>query len=519
MITRRVFLSSGVSMAALTASSLRLMAQADNLSTPDALIASARRLAQAPYAPRRGELVPPFDTLDYDSFRGVRPRKGTAAGLQLGTQFRADLLPPGWLFQDHVSITLPGHDTTFSAKLFDLDPTLIAVPDGPIDYAGMGFSGIRFQTPLNEPDIWDEVLVLQGASYFRALASGTAYGLSARALALNTGGPGIEEFPITRHITVFDTAEGLHFGCLIDTPRASAALIATLRPGRATVMDCALHLFPRVPLADVGIAPLTSMFQHNDLGPARIDDFRPAVHDSDVLVIDNGAGERLWRPLANPAQLVLSAFSDDSPRGFGLLQGPTAFDRYRDAEAAYHRRPSAWVEPAGDWGRGAVMLLEIPTENEFADNIVAFWRPERVLDTGAHKFDYRLSWLAPGLPAFPTAPLPLVPLHAASGVEPNTGAARLFVLDYHLDPTQGRTADDYAQSVVLDFGPVSGAQINGEAVYALREDPSLLRVSFVLTPDADTSAVELRLALRNADTSPLAPIWLYRWSRRVDGKV
>ena len=519
MIPRRVFLTMGASLAALTASGWSVMAQADDLTTPDGLIAAAQRLAQAPYNPRRGGLVPPFDALDYDSFRGVRPRKGAAAGLQLGPQFRADLLPPGWLFQDHVGITLPGHDTTFSATLFDLDPTLITVPDGPIDYAGMGFSGIRFQTPLNDPAVWDEVLVLQGASYFRALARGTAYGLSARALALNTGGPGAEEFPVTRHITVFDTEDGLHFGCLIDTPRASAALIAILRPGTATVMECALHLFPRVPLADVGIAPLTSMFQHNDLGPARIDDFRPAVHDSDVLVIDNGAGERLWRPLANPAQLALSAFADDGPRGFGLLQGPTEFDRYRDAEGAYHRRPSAWVEPQGDWGRGAVMLLEIPTENEFADNIVAFWRPEGVLDTGAHRFDYRLSWLAPGLAAFPPAPLPLVPLHAASGIEPNTGAARLFVLDYHLDPAQGITAEEFATTARLDFGPITGAQISGETIYALREDPTLLRVSFVLTPDAGTAEAELRLALRNTDMAPLAPIWLYRWSRRADGKV
>ena len=154
----------------------------------------------------------------------------------------------------------------------------------------------------------------------------------------------------------------MQFGCLIDSPRASAALIATLRPGARTRLDCTLHLFPRVPLADAGIAPLTSMFQHNGMGPARIDDFRPAVHDSDVLVIDNAAGERLWRPLANPARVQMSAFQGSTPQGFGLVQTPTDFARFRDQEGAYHRRPSAWVTPRGDWGAGAVMLLEIPTE-------------------------------------------------------------------------------------------------------------------------------------------------------------
>lgn len=519
MIKRRHFLIASTSLAALSVGAWPLTAHADDLSSPDGLIAAAQRLSTAPYAPRRGGLVPPFDALDYDSFRGVRPKPGAAAALPLGTQFRADLLPPGWLFQDHVGITLPGHDTTFSANLFNFDPALITLPEGPIAYDGMGFSGIRFQTPLNDASVWDEVLVLQGASYFRALARGTAYGLSARALALNTGGPGVEEFPITRHISVFDTEDGLHFGCLIDTPRASAALIVTLKPGAATVMDCALHLFPRVPLADVGIAPLTSMFQHNDLGPARIDDFRPVVHDSDVLVIDNGAGERLWRPLANPAELALTAYQDENPRGFGLLQGPTEFDRYRDAEAAYHRRPSAWVEPVGDWGRGAVMLLEIPTENEFADNIVAFWRPEGSLDASAHRFDYRLSWLAPGMADFPRKADPFVPLHAASGVEPNTTTGRLFVLDYIMDPSLDLDLDIYAKSVVLDFGTVTGAEISGQTAYALRDDPRLLRVSFVLTPAPDTRNAELRLSLRAADSTPLAPVWLYRWSRRSDGGV
>ena len=34
----------------------------------------------------------------------------------------------------------------------------------------------------------------------------------------------------------------------------------------------------------------------------------------------NGRGERLWRPLANPSSLQISAFVDTSPIGFGLVQ-------------------------------------------------------------------------------------------------------------------------------------------------------------------------------------------------------
>jgi len=511
MITRRGVLAGGT---ALFFGGAPRLAHSSPPETEEAMIEAARQLAQSPYRSGRVAPVAPFDGLDYDSHRAVRPRPGLAADLQLGEAFRADLLPPGWLFSDPVAVRLPGHDTTFGAGLFDFDPTYVTLPDPIPDPGGMGFSGLRLRTRLNLPDRWDEVLVLQGASYFRALARDTVYGLSARGLALGTGGPGPEEFPFTRAISVFAADRALRFGCLIDSPRAAAALIATLTPGRATVMACALHLFPRETLPDVGIAPLTSMFQHNALGPARIDDFRPRVHDSEALVIDNGAGERLWRPLSNPARLQMSAFADDGPRGFGLMQGPVNFADFRDAEAAYHRRPSAWVRPRGDWGQGAVMLLEIPTQDEFADNIVAFWRPEAPLFPGAHRFDYDLIWLPPGAEALPESPrpMPFRPISSASGVEPNRREGRLFVVDF-AGPPGG------VDRAVPDLAPVAGAGVTGLALYPLPDAPGQMRASFILTPEAETEAAELRLQLRNGSGVPLSPVWLYRWTRRADGKV
>lgn len=511
MMTRRAVLAGGT---ALLLGAAPRLARSAAPETEAAMVEAARRLAQAPHNPGRGAPVAPFDALDYDSYRAVRPRPGLAARLPLGEAFRADLLPPGWLFADPVTVHLPDHDTTFSAGLFDFDPTYVTLPDPIPDPGGMGFSGLRLLTRLNLPDRWDEVLVLQGASYFRALARDTVYGLSARGLALGTGGPGPEEFPVTRAISVFSAGEALRFGCLIDSPRAAAALIATLTPGRESVMACTLHLFPREALPDAGIAPLTSMFQHNALGPARIDDFRPRVHDSEALIVDNGAGERLWRPLANPARLQMSAFADDGPRGFGLMQGPVGFDDFRDAEAAYHRRPSAWVRPRGSWGRGAVMLLEIPTQDEFADNIVAFWRPEAPLLPGAHRFDYDLIWLPPGADALPepARPLPFRPVSSASGLEPNRREGRLFVVDF-TGPT------DAVEGLAPDLAPVIGAEVTGLALYALPDRPGHLRASFILTPEAETDVAELRLQLRNPAGVPLSPVWLYRWTRRADGQA
>lgn len=510
MITRRQTLAGAL---AALAPWPNLLA-ADIAPTADALIARARARASGAWMPPSRVLAPPFDALDYDSYRGVRPKPGKTASLQLGPRFRADLLPPGWLFAEPVQISLPGHETRFALDMFDYDPALVRLPDHAPDLSGMGFSGLRLQTPLNFPGRWDEVLVLQGASYFRALAQDTVYGLSARALSLGTGGPVPEEFPLTQEIAVFDANESLHLGCLFDSPRAAGALIARLDPGRTTRMRCTLHLFPRETLADVGIAPLTSMFQHNAMGPARIDDFRPAVHDSVALIIDNGAGERVWRPLANPSALQMSAFGDDNPRGFGLLQSPASFSAFRDAEAAYHRRPSAWVHPLEGWGAGAVMLLEIPTENEYADNIVAFWRPAVPLGIGEHVFRYDLDWLPPGPEALPEQTEPLVPVYSASGIEPNTGTARLFVIDYK--PQSGQLPVDLP---LAGLPQPAGATLSGLAVYPLPEEPATLRVSFLLEPDDGTDVAELRLHLYDAAGQSVAPVWLYRWTRARGGGV
>ena len=38
--------------------------------------------------------------------------------------------------------------------------------------------------------------------------------------------------------------------------------------------------------------------------------------------------------------------------------------------------PSVWVEPHGHWGEGDINLVELSTEYEGLDNIVAFWDPK-----------------------------------------------------------------------------------------------------------------------------------------------
>src|SRR5690606_33845059 len=117
-------------------------------------------------------------------------------------------------------------------------------------------------------------------------------------------------------------------------------------------------LYPRSDIAKLGIAPLTSMFLYGEnVSERRFEDFRPEVHDSDGLQAHTGRGEWLWRPVVNPWHLRIGRFVDENPKGFGLSQRDQDFDHYQDNEAQYERRPSYWIKPLGNWGKGSVELV------------------------------------------------------------------------------------------------------------------------------------------------------------------
>jgi glucans biosynthesis protein len=153
------------------------------------------------------------------------------------------------------------------------------------------------------------------------------------------------------------------------------------------------ELFVRNDVAQLVMAPLTSMFWFGENERRRAADWRPEIHDSDGLELWTGLGERIWRPLINPPAVQTNSFLDQNPKGFGLMQRDRAFADYEDDSAFYNRRPSIWVEPKGDWGKGAVQLVEIPTDDEIHDNIVAFWKSDRTVKAGDRvAFGYRLYW-------------------------------------------------------------------------------------------------------------------------------
>ncbi|MEL6642708.1 MAG: glucan biosynthesis protein [Pseudomonadota bacterium] len=470
----------------------------------------ARRLSQAPHRDPSMQLAPPFDALTYDSFRAIRPAEGGAAGLDLGDGFTADLLPPGFFFTEKVTIEIEQADSirplpfdpayfTYGERYFNGVPQLSEA-----ERAAMGYSGLRLRAPYRQQGISDEFFVTQGASYFRTVSRETLYGLSFRALAIGTGGAAPEEFPVFTQLRLREASDGqARLDGLIESPSITGAAMLTIAPGEPTVTDVDLALFPRVTLDNVGIAPLTSMYLKGPLRASVSDDFRPRIHDSDALRIANGAGEALLRPLSNPATLQTSSFADRDPDGFGLVQGPRTFADFEDPEAAYHRRPSAWVEPLGDWGDGAVMLVEIPTVDEFFDNIVAFWRPDAPLEAG-REYRYRYRILAGAAPVPAIQPAAVVTQSRSGRVHDRPGALQ-YVVDF-----DGDGIADLVPEVTASEGKISGI-----SAYPIPERGQW-RVGFQFEPGA-AQAAELRLVLRDAMGTPKSDVWLHRWTPARDG--
>ena len=359
----------------------------------------ARLRARRPYRRPVTVVSRTVSELTYGQYRGIGFRRERAVWSGAGA-FEVHLFHPGGGNDIPVRVHLVGDD---GAEPLHFDPTRFTYGD---ELDGLdvsvppeaGYAGLKVLFPLNHPDRMDEVVSFLGASYFRLLGPGHAYGLSTRGLAVDVARPAGEEFPDFVEFWLVEPAaadRSLTIMALLDGPSVSGAFRFELRPAddpsAPTVMDVEARLFARTDVGKLGVAPLTSMYLHGTFTRGGDDDFRPRVHDSEGLLVHSGRDEWIWRPLTNGSGIRLTSLRDESPSGFGLVQRERSFDGYMDLEAAYHRRPSEWVEVTGDWGRGGVELLEIPTDSEFNDNIVASWVPDEPFRAGEERsYRYRL---------------------------------------------------------------------------------------------------------------------------------
>lgn len=461
---------------------------------------------QAPPPPH-----PALVALDYDQYRAIRFDAERALWVD-DPGFRVQFFHPGFLFTETVRVHEIDagrvRERPFDPDRFRFDPPLDAPPLAASE--ALGYAGVRVHYPINRPEVHDEFLVFLGASYFRLIGQGQVYGLSARGLALDSGGSGPEEFPVFREFWLERPAPGassLRILALLDSPSLTGAFEFKIEPGEASSMLIDARLFARRDLVRPGIAPLTSMFTHGETGPALVDDFRPRVHDSDGLLVVSSRGQAQWRPLSNRTQVRLSGFQDEhAPRGFGLLQRRQGFADFQDLEARYDLRPGKWIEPLdGDWGPGRVELIEIPTADETFDNIVAFWVPDEPILAGqSRRFRYRLSTVTgPGR------------LHELARVQAtHTGRAGI--------PGQEGWRQRVQRRFVLDFyGPdlaaVDGVELSaetrgGELVEARLErmlDEHSVRVVIALKPDQERPS-DMRVFLHQ-NGQPLSEVWSLVW--------
>ncbi|MFD1881895.1 glucan biosynthesis protein [Paracoccus pacificus] len=517
---RRDVLRGGAALAVLGGSAGGLFAQTQTAPTPapdgaaapvaaapfgfESVVGIAKDLSGSSYAAPQMTLRGTFAKLTYDQYRAIRFRRDRDpwGGLP---NFAVDLLPPGMIYTQPVEINIVENGQPrplpFNLDTFEFDPKLFPEGIDTTEVEGLGWSGFRLRAPLNRPDFMDEFVVFQGASYFRAVARGTIYGLSARGLAIGTGSSAGEEFPLFRTFWIHRPQPGdrmVRVNALLDSDSVTGAYEFLMEPGADTVIQVRCALFPRRELQNVGIAPLTSMFWFSPADRPGIDDFRSAVHDSDGLQMLTGEGARLWRLLSNPANLQISAFQDSSPRGFGLAQRARSFDDYRDTEADYQDRPSAWVQPVSDFGRGSVTLVEIPVRNEFNDNIVSYWQPAQALAANQRAdfaYDLIISKLPPDNPPLARA------MRTMSGISVNAADWRTYNIDF--SETQIGALEP--QLVVQ----ASAGKIG--AVHAVRmPEQDLFRLAFEFTPGNATLA-ELSARLVGPD-GPISETWLHRWT-------
>ncbi|AXP07303.1 glucan biosynthesis protein G [Pseudomonas bijieensis] len=362
----------------------------------DDVSAKAQELAGQKFEAPRSNLPNEFREMKFADYQKIRFRTEKAEWADQKTPFRLSFYHQGMHFDTPVKIN---EITATTVEEIKYDPSRFDFADVTFDPKAteqLGYAGFRVLYPINKADKQDEIMTMLGASYFRVIGKGQTYGLSARGMAIDTALPSGEEFPRFREFWIQrpkPTDKHLVIFALLDSPRATGAYRLTVRPGTDTVVDVKSRMFLRDRVTKLGVAPLTSMYLFGANQPSKVLNYRRELHDSSGLSIHAGNGEWIWRPLNNPKHLAVSNFSVENPRGFGLLQRGRDFSHYEDLDDRYDKRPSAWIEPKGDWGKGTVDLVEIPTADETNDNIVAFWSPEKLPEPGQPlDFSYRLHW-------------------------------------------------------------------------------------------------------------------------------
>ncbi len=502
----------------------------------DGLCAKARKLATSPHAESKLELADFWKNLTYDEHRLIRFKMDSGLWAAEKGAFSIDYFHPGWTTKKTVAI----HEVTagksqplkFDANLFLYQK--LKVPAG--TKPPPGYAGWRARTHLNKPDYMDEFLVFMGASYFRAIPKDAPYGLSARGLSINSGIPGVpEEFPDFSEFYLEKPAKDsktMTVSALLTGESVTGAYQFTITPGPETVMDVVAEITLRRPVAQLGIAPFSSMFWFGEGTHPKPYDFRPEVHDSDGLLMELGSGNLHYRPLEHTKdQFRHCVFTLEKPRSWALVQRDRSFSSYQDTEAGYHNRPSVRVEPLEGFDLGKLHLIEMPTIDETNDNVILGWEPQPMLEVGKPtRFHYRLRWLRD------PAPTGLFVARATRSGNPVQQPGQVLMTIDFAKPLQPEAKvgdpkwDDISkltpvvtvnqQSVkVIHVGLTDISMPNVDDLPAglgrsqQLHMPQVLRAFFVLEPPASLADMEMTCELRDENDKAVSERWLYYWRK------
>ncbi|GGC63569.1 glucan biosynthesis protein [Chelatococcus reniformis] len=524
MMDRRLFLaasaataamaSTGFAPEALAASDLKLGPAVDF--SFEALKTRVRAMAAQPYRPAPSPDPAVLNQIDYDAHGKIKFNPDYALFADGPGQFPVTFFHLGQWFQKPVRMRVvadgKAREIVYEPRYFDMPA------DSPAKRLkeNAGFAGFRFQeSRLGDQAVkpWrtNDWVAFLGASYFRAIGELYQYGLSARGIAINvTVAEAPEEFPDFTEIyfeTPKDNGPSVTVYALLEGPSVVGAYKFIMTRDTAVVMDIEAALTVRKPVFRFGLAPLTSMFWFSETVKQTAVDWRPEVHDSDGLAMWTGSGERIWRPLNNPPRISASAFQDVDPRGFGLMQRDRNGDHFQDG-VFYEKRPSAWVEPVGKWGKGSVQLIEIPTDDEIHDNTVAMWVPAEPAIAGqSHALRYRIHWVD-GEP-FPSTLARCVATRLGNGGvpgQPRPKGVRKFMIEFLGGPLKDLPFGAKPE-VVLSASRGTFSYVFTEAVP--NNVPGHWRAQFDLAVSG-TEPVDIRCYLKLGD-QVLSETWLYQY--------
>lgn len=465
---------------------------------PDTMLERARLLAKSAYAaPGNDDLPSSLKGLSREQYQTIHASPDGVVWQDKGHGFGIEPLLRGSIFSDPVELYLvvDGQVRPIGYDRARFETEGFALPELPEHRGHSGFR-LRARFEGGEPT---EFALFQGASFFRLLAKGQRFGVTARALTLRPADTRGEEFPRFRAFAIEPpTPEGrIVVHALVDSDSAAGALTLTLAPGEISTAEVSGTIVTRKAVDHLGLGGMQAAYLFGPHDRRGGDDARAGAYAATGLQIRNGTGEAIWRPVHNPETLQISSFMDRAPKGFGLVQRARDYRDFEDDVRRWELRPSLWLEPRDDWDKGAVTLLEIPSDSELNENVLAYWRPAAPIAAAAEMaFGYRQSW---GWDTPERAPVARV-TGTRSG-HGTAGSQRLFLVDF--------TGDELGLEGLDVELAASPGRILGHRLYAYPERRTL-RISFELDPGGER-ACELRLALARAGKR-LTETWLYRWT-------